>query len=146
MGFYSANQGFAYQWEGEDWSVLKYNGFGCSELHTATVRYAQNKDLTSLSDGSVWALSDADSLVVIDQSVNKETRKIGCGHSIYCLFALSNSDVWAGGWSNSSKICHYNGNTWKEVSISGNHVIQKIYMHDQSSGWAISDEEVFMYR
>lgn len=154
-GISARNIAFSGQTEGYSagysYPTNKYNGIGWSSLCTKAF-----VDISIGSDGILCAIGEhstpyADSLYIFQNSTPGSGIYTGLPYAS-TICAISQSDVWLGGRINDAissapgAVSHYNGTTVDIVEISSARHIWKLYFHSSSSGWAIADNGLLIYR
>lgn len=120
----------------------KYNGFGWTSMETSS----KFEDMSiSKETGILYALKDADynyndTLFIFnnsDQSTKKVTLNVSNSNHI---FVYDDTHIWV---STDSEFAFYDGTSIQKVSVAG---AERMWFHSATSGWAIANNGIYMYR
>ncbi|MDD2229115.1 MAG: carboxypeptidase regulatory-like domain-containing protein [Candidatus Cloacimonetes bacterium] len=130
---------YAVDWNGK---VIKYNGVGWSLIYQ--IPSGDPSGIKVVSDGDFWVTVYSGLNGYIYHFIEDGfTSKWTFDKSVYCIDALSASDVWFGGRSGS--LWHYDGNNLLSVDSSCTFDIKGIKMLDVNNGWAVGSNGILKY-
>ena len=123
----------------------KYNGFGWTSMETSS--YFEDMSINK-NNGILYALKDGysyytDTLFIFNNS-DQPTKKVSLNvNNSNHIFVYDDTHIWV---STEHELAFYDGTSTQNVSVAGASSFERMWFHSATSGWAIANNGIYMYR